>query len=227
MLPPGSVLDPGRRPQSGRSLPLLNVGRQECRETAVGNTAHLVSPRRRISSERGNNTESEASCSAGRLIAGHRRCPLDSFRVDCACSCPPIDCRAGPSSSATHEARPRGASHRRAYGRTHSDPLGISALIRSRSASTSSSRSAPRPSTKSWSRSRCGVSARSRPSLPAPTCSTACAPSPTSSKRWRSASKEKARQPRRREGPKGRQPRRREGTKMSCLGRDAAPLSAP
>src|SRR5882724_2575847 len=53
---------------TGRWLPLLNVGHQECRETAVGNTAHLVSPRRQISSQRGNNTESEASCSAGRLI---------------------------------------------------------------------------------------------------------------------------------------------------------------
>jgi len=38
---------------------------------------------------------------------------------------------------AIREARPPGASHLRAYRRTHSDPLGISALIRSRSASTS------------------------------------------------------------------------------------------
>ena len=41
------------------------------------------------------------------------------------------------NSSAAREARPPGASRLRASRRTHSDPLGISALIRSRSASTS------------------------------------------------------------------------------------------
>ena len=43
MLLPGSVLDAGRRRQSGRWLTLLNVGHQECRETAVGNTARAWS----------------------------------------------------------------------------------------------------------------------------------------------------------------------------------------
>ena len=76
---------------------------------------------------------SQPSGAAGASGDDDYRCPGGP----CLLRFSPIDCRAGPSSSATREARPPGASHLRAYGRTHSDPLGISALIRSRSASTS------------------------------------------------------------------------------------------
>jgi hypothetical protein len=103
----------------GAGCPLLNVGHQEFEKP-------LSAIRRAWSRHAGRLVLTGATTPNRKLLAtavASLSVILAVLSIYGACSCPPMDCRVGPNSSATREARPSGGAHLRAYKRPHSDPL--------------------------------------------------------------------------------------------------------